>query len=312
MQIGHLREFLTLAANANFSATAKELYITQSALSRHIASLEEELGAKLLARDSHQVSLTPIGRQFAADAEGIVESYERALGNIEILRRRGEATLKIGYLYDVGAIIMPLFRPALSAMAEREGIHLRFSALEHGTLMTRLARDVVDVAITIDTDARVRDFSERLDLGEDCYCAVVPPSHRLAGRETVSLAELAEEDFIMPDPFAMAATHDFIAAQFDHRGLAPSVITFYEDIPTFMDEVSYGTGVGLALDHHRSRYERSVAFIPLESCELRCRICCLWKSKTERKVPGSWAAVLREQAERYRSLAAGQGAGRRA
>lgn len=182
MQIGHLREFLTLAANANFSATAKELYITQSALSRHIASLEEELGAKLLARDSHQVSLTPIGRQFAADAEGIVESYERALGNIEILRRRGEATLKIGYLYDVGAIIMPLFRPALSAMAEREGIHLRFSALEHGTLMTRLARDVVDVAITIDTDARATSRSdstwERTATAPWCPRATVWPGGR--------------------------------------------------------------------------------------------------------------------------------------
>lgn len=300
MQIEHLREYLALAANANFSATAKELYITQSALSRHVAALEEELGAKLLTRDSHQVSLTPIGRQFAADAEAIVECYERALGNVDTLRRSGEVTLKIGYLYDVGRVVMPLIRPALNAMAARDGIHLRFTALEHGTLMTRLARDVIDVAITIDTDARVRDFSERLDLGEDCYCAAVPLGHPLAGRGAVSLADLAAEPLILPDPFAMAPTHDFIAAQFDHRGLKPAVATFYEDIPSFMDEVEYGTGVGLVLSHHRERYEGRVAFVPLAGCELRCQVCCLWKKKTERKVPGSWPQVLAEGVERCR------------
>ena len=48
MKLNHMREFVVLAENKNYTVTAEELYITQSALSRHINSMDEELGVQLI------------------------------------------------------------------------------------------------------------------------------------------------------------------------------------------------------------------------------------------------------------------------
>ncbi len=296
MQIEHLREFLALAASANFSATAKELYITQSALSRHIAGLEEELGAKLFSRDPHGVTLTPIGRQFRSDAETLISHYERALSNVEAMRRSQEATLRIGYLYDAGRQIIPLMRPLLTETTSADGMRIRWLALEHGELMKRLERDAVDVAITIDTDPRVRDFAECEPLMPDRYFAAMPRSHPLAAHGDVTLAELAREPLILPDPYAMSGMHDFMMSQFADAGLHVEAAAYYEDIPTFMAEVESGAGAGLILGHHRHRYDEHVSIVPLIDGDTRCNVCCVWKRKTEARLPGAWPGALREAA----------------
>lgn len=74
MRMDILKEFTSLARNLNFSTTARELYITQSTLSKHIALLEKELGAVLFARDSHKVELTEAGTLSLEDAAPIVRA----------------------------------------------------------------------------------------------------------------------------------------------------------------------------------------------------------------------------------------------
>ena len=61
MKFSIMREFVRLAAIRNYSKTAEELYMAQSALSRHMASLEEELNVKLIDRTRNSFELTPMG-----------------------------------------------------------------------------------------------------------------------------------------------------------------------------------------------------------------------------------------------------------
>lgn len=97
MKTSVMREFCRLAANRNYSRTAEELYITQSALSRHIAALEEELNVKLIDRSRNAFSLTSSG-------EMVLEAFSKILSDYETLLERlqadtGEGTLDVGVLY---------------------------------------------------------------------------------------------------------------------------------------------------------------------------------------------------------------------
>lgn len=96
MRMDILKEFTSLARNLNFSTTARELYITQSTLGKHIALLEKELGAVLFARDSHKVELTEAGTLFLEDAAPIVRAYDLALEHLDAYKNRTPSRLRVG------------------------------------------------------------------------------------------------------------------------------------------------------------------------------------------------------------------------
>ena len=76
MNIDHLKEFAHLANTLNFSTTAQHFYVSTSVISRHIASLEDELGFKLFDRGSRRIELTEAGMRLRRRAEEIVDISE--------------------------------------------------------------------------------------------------------------------------------------------------------------------------------------------------------------------------------------------
>lgn len=80
MRIEHLREFIVLARHLNFRKAARELYITQPALSNHIAGMEKELGFDLVQR-GQRISLTPAGKIMFTGAENMLAEYDQVVAN---------------------------------------------------------------------------------------------------------------------------------------------------------------------------------------------------------------------------------------
>ncbi|MBQ3995821.1 MAG: LysR family transcriptional regulator [Clostridia bacterium] len=79
MKLEELKAFLVLGQRLNYSVAAEELYITQSTLSRIVIRMEEELGQKLLVRDTHSVTLTDAGKLLLKTALEITKKYEQFL-----------------------------------------------------------------------------------------------------------------------------------------------------------------------------------------------------------------------------------------
>ena len=79
MELKHLRSFVLVAETASFSVAVSRCYITQSAVSQHIRSLEEELKCNLLIRNSHNVTLTECGEVLFAQAKDILNYLITAL-----------------------------------------------------------------------------------------------------------------------------------------------------------------------------------------------------------------------------------------
>jgi len=79
MKITYMYEFVTLAENLSYKKAASELNLAQSVLSRHINSVENELGVKLLFRSSHEIVLTPEGEIACREFRNIVDIYKNKL-----------------------------------------------------------------------------------------------------------------------------------------------------------------------------------------------------------------------------------------
>ena len=104
MELRQIRHFAAVALHGNFSRAAKQLHLTQPALSRQVKGLEEELGVKLLKREANHVSLTTSGRAFYEETLDILQRLDKATSRI---RQQPEKPLRVGYVQILVAGLMP-------------------------------------------------------------------------------------------------------------------------------------------------------------------------------------------------------------
>jgi len=106
MNLRHLEHWLALADTGSFSRAAEKLHITQSALSRSIQSLEEELGGPLVDRIGKRNELTPLGRSVVERAKRIVHEAAELKQGAAVLQQGGMGTLRVGLGSGPGAMLM--------------------------------------------------------------------------------------------------------------------------------------------------------------------------------------------------------------
>lgn len=106
MNLRHLEHFLALSDMGSFSRAAEKLHITQSALSRSIQSLEEELGGPLLDRIGKRNELTPLGQSVLERARGIVKEAAELKRGAALLQQGGLGSLRLGLGSGPGALLM--------------------------------------------------------------------------------------------------------------------------------------------------------------------------------------------------------------
>ena len=134
MNLRHLEHWLALADTGSFSRAAEKLHITQSALSRSIQTLEEDLGGPLVDRVGKKNELTPLGRSVLERARRIVhEAQELKLG-AALLQQGGLGALRVGLGSGPGAMLMT---PWLVYMAKH-----------HPTVQVTVSRGSTELQLT--------------------------------------------------------------------------------------------------------------------------------------------------------------------
>ena len=134
MNLRHLEHWLALAETGSFSRAAEKLHITQSALSRSIQALEEELGGPLVDRVGKKNELTPLGRSVLERARRIVHEARELKQGATLLQRGGLGTLRVGLGSGPGAMLMT---PWLVYMAEH-----------HPTVQVTVSRGSTELQLT--------------------------------------------------------------------------------------------------------------------------------------------------------------------
>ncbi|MCE2781681.1 LysR family transcriptional regulator [Limnohabitans sp.] len=134
MNLRHLEHWLALADTGSFSRAAEKLHITQSALSRSIQALEEDLGGPLVDRVGKKNELTPLGRSVLERARRIVHEAQELKQGAALLKQGGLGALRVGLGSGPGAMLMT---PWLVYMAQH-----------HPTVQVTVSRGSTELQLT--------------------------------------------------------------------------------------------------------------------------------------------------------------------
>ena len=187
MNIKHLEHLLALADTGSFSRAAEKMFLTQSALSRSIQSLEIDLGAKVLDRIGKRNELTPLGQDVVARARHIVREAAELRQSAKLLQDGGRGSISVGLGSGPAALLLV---PLMCAASTRAGMRVAVTQgpVELQILQLRsrqLDAMVVDMRRVIPaTDLNIESLAE-LRGG-----LVVRAGHPLAAKKSVTLADV--------------------------------------------------------------------------------------------------------------------------
>jgi DNA-binding transcriptional LysR family regulator len=242
VELRHLRYFQALAEELNFSRAADRVHVVQSALSKQIATLEQELGVRLFYRTSRGVQLTQAGKALQERINRILPTLDEAL-DITRLTASGElGRLEIGYI----AAAMWTVLPRLLQEHRRRHPKILFRLHElpmAGEHLDPLLDGSLDAAI-VRPIARFRTLTFQPLLREQ-FIAVLPAEHPLAAEEAIDLAALADERFVLMSQTAYPEAHELFQQACRDAGFTPKIFD-QGDSPNALYMVACGFGVALA------------------------------------------------------------------
>ena len=190
-----IKNFLVVAQTLSYTKAADILYKSQSVISRQIAGMESELGIRLFKRNTRGVTLTPEGEVMARALTEISERYERALSDIESIKKGKTGVLNIGAL--TGQTAKKNFFGILSGFTQKyPDIEVNFETQDIARLKEMLARGSLDAVFNSDTHFCVPDMPQIRSLytGVSRNCLMIPDTHPLAEKdpEEIGLSDIEE------------------------------------------------------------------------------------------------------------------------
>jgi DNA-binding transcriptional LysR family regulator len=268
----YLRAFLAVSDELHFGRAAERLGIAQSALSQQIRRLEDTVGIELLTRTSRRVALTPAGLEMRAGAERLLGDLDRTIQRARAANAGQVGTVTVG---SQAAALNSLVPDIISALAQRAPelrVHLRQLTSEEQA--AGLLTGAIDLGLVREVDRRSGLQLETL-LDEPVH-AVLASTHRLAGRATIDLAELADEPFVLWRRIGSPAYFDDITAACRAAGFSPRIAYEMRGSQARQGLVAAGLGVSLEAASHADSGHRGVRFVPLTGRPITARIQLAW------------------------------------
>lgn len=265
-----LRTLSSVAAHGSFSRAADQLGYTQSAVSQQIAALEDEVGLTLINRAVRPVALTDAGRLLADQAGPVLEHLATAAVQLEAMRGLQTGRLRLAAFGSAYATFLPT---ALARFRDRHPeIELELLEAEPSTALSLLRKGEVDLAIAYrfgDSAARAEDGLVPVHLLDDEHRAVLPARHRLAGRKSVSVKDLAGEAWIVPHADGPASGYRAMLERLcAEAGFAPAIALETDDLQAVQAFVAAGLGIALMHDLTMPVRRQNIAVRPLRGSRL--------------------------------------------
>lgn len=243
MEIQLLREFVCLAEHLNFSTAARQLFIAQPVLSRHIADLEYALGVQLFARSKQSVNLTPIGAVVLAETKSILTHYDEGIQKIRLAVAGFAGQLKIGFL---GAPVKSFFPALISRFRSTyPSVDLQLNQLNLGALAHALKRGDIDICFTLSFDLAKMTGLCWKTISSDSLAVVMRHDHPAATSQPVRLATLSQENFIILSPEESPGLHNQIMSLCETNGFSPNIakLSAFPENALLMVESAIGVAI---------------------------------------------------------------------
>ena len=193
IKISYLREFVLLAETLNFSKTAEKSYITQPALSRHLALLEDEMGATLMERTTRKVSLTPAGKTVYEAFRYMLEIYSQTQEKAHELsaQSRGRLVVNSPY-YWTGDFTEPLIRLFQAQYPECE---ITIQSCQPIDGFDGLKKGLCDIFISMEMP-EVSPIMNKIAISREEVRAFMPDTYLLCKKECVDYTDLNGQKYL--------------------------------------------------------------------------------------------------------------------
>jgi DNA-binding transcriptional LysR family regulator len=196
MNLNQVQVFCAVAKHMSYSMAAEELFITQPAVSQQVKALERQLNVKLFERAGNKLFLTESGEAVLSHCQAMLTARAEMEQTLAILRGSGRGRLALGANTTGGMYVAPAIVRAFRDLSPEVEATLQIETTTR--ILDRVMQNMIDVAIVTGPVEDGR-FAIR-DLCDDVVDLIVSPSHPFAGRASVSPAEVAGEDFAVPEP----------------------------------------------------------------------------------------------------------------
>jgi DNA-binding transcriptional LysR family regulator len=242
-ELRHLRYFVTLAEERNFSRAAERLGIAQPGLSQQILNLEALLGTPLLDRSRRSVQLTLSGQVFLQEARKTLAQADAALAAVRRAGRGETGRISIGYV--ASAAYAGVLTASLAGFrATHPEVELQLTEMEMSLQLAAIAGGALDFGY-IRPPVAVPDGVVTICVLREPLVVALGAAHALAGHDAIPLPGLREETFIAPRQAADVGFHHNAVAACRESGFEPTISATGRDFTTIASMVAVGLGVAL-------------------------------------------------------------------
>lgn len=261
--IEDLREFLVLAEHLNFSSAAESLFITQPALSRHIASLENELDVKLFNRTTKNVELTEPAKFFRTHIRTLVHDYDEILRRLNDYKESISSHLIISCPYNALQTYLGNI-PELFGSSYPE-IKLSYNVGIPETTMQYLLDGKADIAIVAQFQSASDNHLAQVEMFDEPIGVLMNCANPLALKQTISAEDLTKYPLLMVGKSAPPQSWNYMNSILNSYGVTlPSPILF-DQIEGMIMALRQNEGVALLGSHLINQTSDKIVFRPVSN-----------------------------------------------
>ena len=225
VSIYHIQLFLTLARERNFSRAANLLHIAQPTLTRRIKVLEDMIGLELFVRDKRPVELTVAGEYLYNEWSGLAGQFERNLENARSLSRRRKNMLTVGAM-DSARRLTPMENTD-HLMRTNSGITITTEYVPINNWFAYIQNGSIDIMTTLSFELPYIDNSLAYETIYTCpLLACMLKTNPLAGKKSIELSELKDQEFIFNSPQAFPSYCKYYSQLCYESGFGPKITKY--------------------------------------------------------------------------------------
>ncbi|MEG4116812.1 LysR family transcriptional regulator [Microcoleus sp. N9_B4] len=271
MELRHLRYFIAVAEELNFTRAADRLHIAQPPLSQQIQHLEAELGFQLFRRTKRTVVLTEAGQVFFEESQKIMQQVDRA---IQLGRQtsRGElGQLTIGFVSSASHNVVPAILQAFRTL--HPAVKLELREMTTNEQLQRLREGQIDIGFI---RPPVEEGINSEIVFREVLIVALPQTHPMADRANVELRQLSTEPFILFPRSLAPGLYDRIVSFCQQAGFSPIAAQEAIQMQTIVSLVAAEMGVAIVPESMQNFQRLGVVYKPIQEISPIVSIALIW------------------------------------
>lgn len=258
MELRHLRAFLAVAEEGTISRAALRLHLTQSALSRQIKALEQDLSVGLLDRGAHSIKLTQEGEILVREGRRVIEQADLT---IQKVRSAGQAiTLRVGYAPSLTVGMLP---PAIEAFTQRHPrVRVELQDLSSVEMQTGLEQAALDIIVSV-PPSKPDPLIHWESLHAEAWRLAIHRTHPWQAKSVITASDLNGQRLVLFCQRDYPEYWQRVTSWFKEQGIQAKVAGEYDGANSLAAAVEAGLGAALVVERMACSFPHRLVLKPL-------------------------------------------------